>query len=274
MGWVRANRGRLVAACLTLCRAWIAAGRPRGTRSIGSYEAWAQVMGGVLGVAGIEGFLGNLDEMLAAADGEGAALAGLRRRLVGPLRHGGGRHRRPARLRPGGGAAAAPRIRRRPLADGSRLGKALGRMRDRVFRLDGITVRVEAAGIRHQAQRWRLVRFHGERRASASPSPLSRHTEAGVSGTAGEYREPTLPPERPNRISTLGRVGSLGSVFPIPTRARGHAPPRRERREALPTPPTLPGPSRGRHFRQPRLGRVSAQASPIPNPPAWLDGVP
>ena len=72
MGWVRANRARLVAACLTLCQAWIAAGRPRGSRSIGSYDAWAQTMGGVLEVAGIEGFLGNLDEMLEAADGEGA----------------------------------------------------------------------------------------------------------------------------------------------------------------------------------------------------------
>ena len=43
MTWVRANRARLVAACLTLCQAWIAAGRPRGTRTIGSYENWAQV---------------------------------------------------------------------------------------------------------------------------------------------------------------------------------------------------------------------------------------
>ena len=48
MTWVRANRARLVAACLTLCQAWIAAGRPRGTRTIGSYENWAQVLGGVL----------------------------------------------------------------------------------------------------------------------------------------------------------------------------------------------------------------------------------
>ena len=55
MGWVRANRGRLVAACLTLGQAWIAAGRPRGRRSIGSYEAWAQVLGGVLEVAGVDG---------------------------------------------------------------------------------------------------------------------------------------------------------------------------------------------------------------------------
>ena len=76
MIWVRANRGRLVAACLTLCQAWIAAGRPRGTRTIGSYESWAQVLGGVLEVAGIEGFLGNLDEMLEASDSEGAVWRG------------------------------------------------------------------------------------------------------------------------------------------------------------------------------------------------------
>ena len=72
MVWVRANRARLVAACLTLGRAWIAAGRPRGTRTIGSYESWAQIMGGVLEVAGIEGFLGNIDEMMEASDSEGA----------------------------------------------------------------------------------------------------------------------------------------------------------------------------------------------------------
>jgi hypothetical protein len=56
MSWVRANRARLVAACLTLCQAWIAAGRPRGGRSIGSFENWAHVLGGVLEVAGIPGF--------------------------------------------------------------------------------------------------------------------------------------------------------------------------------------------------------------------------
>ena len=72
MVWIRANRGRIVAACLTLCQAWIAAGKPHGTRTIGSYESWAQVVGGVLDTAGIPGFLGNLEEMMAASDSEGA----------------------------------------------------------------------------------------------------------------------------------------------------------------------------------------------------------
>ncbi|CUH40157.1 conjugative transfer relaxase protein TraI [Jannaschia seosinensis] len=72
MTWVRANRPRLVAACLTLCQAWIAAGKPRGARTIGSFENWAHVVGGVLEVAGIPGFLGNLEEMMEASDSEGA----------------------------------------------------------------------------------------------------------------------------------------------------------------------------------------------------------
>ena len=75
MTWVRANRARLVAACLTLCQAWIAAGRPRGQKTIGSYENWAGIIGGILETAGIEGFLGNLDEMMAASDAEGSAWA-------------------------------------------------------------------------------------------------------------------------------------------------------------------------------------------------------
>jgi len=150
---VRANRGRLVAACLTICRAWIAAGRPRGTRSIGSFETWAQVMGGVLGVAGVSGFLGNLDEMFEAADVEGGAW----RAFVGAWWD----RRGPAVVGTkdllADALAADPPL---PLGSGGGdhskrvcLGKKLGQLRGRVFRLDGSTVRVEAVGVRHQAQR-------------------------------------------------------------------------------------------------------------------------
>jgi hypothetical protein len=63
MAWVRKNRARLVHACLILCQAWIAAGRPHGIRIVGSFEGWAKVMGGVLETVGIEGFLGNLENI-------------------------------------------------------------------------------------------------------------------------------------------------------------------------------------------------------------------
>ena len=100
MTWVRANRSRLVAACLTLCQAWIAAGKPRGARTIGSFENWAHVVGGVLEVAGIPGFLGNLDEMMEASDSEGAGWSALHRRLVGSFRDRRGGRGRPLRRGP------------------------------------------------------------------------------------------------------------------------------------------------------------------------------
>jgi len=51
----------------------IAVGKPRSARTIGSFENWAHVVGGVLEVAGIAGFLDNLEEMMEASDTEGAA---------------------------------------------------------------------------------------------------------------------------------------------------------------------------------------------------------
>jgi putative DNA primase/helicase len=62
LAWANEHRGELVWAALLLGRAWVAAGRPKGARSLGSFESWAHVMGGICEVAGVPGFLGNLDE--------------------------------------------------------------------------------------------------------------------------------------------------------------------------------------------------------------------
>jgi hypothetical protein len=156
MIWVRANRGRLVAACLTLCQGWIAAGRPRGTRTIGSYESWAEVLGGVLDVAGIEGLLGNLDEMLEASDGEGAVW----RSFVSAWWDRFGTAEVGTNDLYETALSCEPPL---PLGSGNdrsqriRLGKALGRLRDRVFHLKGVSVRAEICGTLQGAQRWRLA---------------------------------------------------------------------------------------------------------------------
>ena len=72
LGYVRTNRGQLVWAGLTLIQAWIAAGKPAGIEILASYEPWSQVMGGILSVAGIEGFLENRGELKeVAADEDG-----------------------------------------------------------------------------------------------------------------------------------------------------------------------------------------------------------
>ncbi len=69
--WIKANRGSLVHAGLTLVLAWIAAGRPVYQKRLGSFEGWSEVVGGILGLAGIEGFLANLDQLYDQADQDG-----------------------------------------------------------------------------------------------------------------------------------------------------------------------------------------------------------
>jgi hypothetical protein len=71
VAWVQANRGRLVHACLTLAKAWLANGRPDGKAPrLGSFEGWASVVGGILAMADIPGFLTNHAELYEAADAE------------------------------------------------------------------------------------------------------------------------------------------------------------------------------------------------------------
>ncbi len=65
VGWTLVHRGELVAAALTLARAWVVADRPRAKRLpiMGGFTGWSETVGGVLAHAGIGDFLGNLTEM-------------------------------------------------------------------------------------------------------------------------------------------------------------------------------------------------------------------
>jgi putative DNA primase/helicase len=68
--WALENRGSLVAATLTLGRAWIDAGAPRWSGApLGSFERWCDVIGGVLEVVGVRGFLGDRPALQPADPG-------------------------------------------------------------------------------------------------------------------------------------------------------------------------------------------------------------
>lgn len=161
--WVDEHRGDLVWAALTVARAWVAAGRPRGMTTIGSYEEWARALGGMLAVAGVPGFLGNLETFYAAHDAEGDAL----RWFVAEWR---ARHQFKA-VTPG-------ELRLFGLAEDSLLHAFVGgktdkqlsanfgffvrRLKDRVFTLDdGMRVRIEDAGKSRNITQWRLSRGDG-----------------------------------------------------------------------------------------------------------------
>lgn len=66
---VLANRGDLLAAALTVIRAWYTNGKPETpVRPLGSYEQWSRTIGSVLAFAGIDGFLGNLEQTQVVQD--------------------------------------------------------------------------------------------------------------------------------------------------------------------------------------------------------------
>ena len=73
LAWAQENRADLVWAAHILVNSWIAAGRRlfrEGT--LGSFERWAEIIGGILENAQIPGFLGNLDSFCETADSENA----------------------------------------------------------------------------------------------------------------------------------------------------------------------------------------------------------
>lgn len=71
--WVPAHRGELIAALLTLARAWFAAGKPAPNTPlprIGGFQPWVDTIGGILAHAEISGFLGNTEELYEQTDND------------------------------------------------------------------------------------------------------------------------------------------------------------------------------------------------------------
>jgi hypothetical protein len=57
--WLREHRPEMVWAVLTIIRSWLVAGQPKAAKTVGMFESYCQVVGGILEHAGIEGFLGD-----------------------------------------------------------------------------------------------------------------------------------------------------------------------------------------------------------------------
>ncbi|MCJ7445720.1 MAG: bifunctional DNA primase/polymerase [Methanotrichaceae archaeon] len=59
--WVADNRGYILTALLTMVRAWVIAGRPKGSDiTVGGFDEWVEIVDGILAYAKVGGFLGNL----------------------------------------------------------------------------------------------------------------------------------------------------------------------------------------------------------------------
>jgi hypothetical protein len=74
--YVLEHRIQILRAAFILGRAWFAAGNPAGGKPMGSFEAWSRVIGGLLSVSGISGFLENAGEFLQIADSDNEDFSG------------------------------------------------------------------------------------------------------------------------------------------------------------------------------------------------------
>jgi putative DNA primase/helicase len=165
--WVQEHRADLVWAALTLVSAWLSAGRPHpDMKPLGSYEGWLQVIGGILRVAEIQGFLSNLQDFYAVANTEVAAMGAFVQKWwrefpeipviakdLLPL----------AITFPGLGIEGM-----NALGQCQSLGKKLAALRDRVIG----DYRIAYAGEHAGTQRWKLVRL-GKSTEENPPNPLN-----------------------------------------------------------------------------------------------------
>ena len=64
------NRNKIINACLSLIQHWANEGYPKGSKTLGSYEDYAQIIGGILEVAGVKGFLDGREYLYEHSDKE------------------------------------------------------------------------------------------------------------------------------------------------------------------------------------------------------------
>lgn len=251
MVWVRAQRGRLVAACLTLCRAWVAAGRPRAARSLGSFEVWSQTLGGILHVAGVAGFLQNLDEVIAASDSEGGAWRAFIQLWWD--RFGSAEVSVSDLLGLAQTAEASlPISAKTEHALKVSLGLAFRKLRDRAFRTTDRLVHLRACGSVNHSQRWRL-----------EPAQEQR----GLGEVSGDSDANSHKAESRRNLGNSGTKGTSGTFSHPYACARAHT--HGEDPEKVPELPQLP--------ENPGSARVSEKGTSPGTPrrvPQWLAGVP
>jgi hypothetical protein len=203
---VRAHRGTLLAAILTLARGWFVAGCPRGdVPVVGSFEEWAQTIGGILTYAGVSDFLANLSDFYDQVDEDEAAWAGF---LAAWYAHFGAEAVLVATIRealehaqdlrealPPDLLAALEAQKAQRDSFSWKLGKALASRVGAVFG----TFRLEKVGVQHRRTMWRVVPHEGQARRFDDYGGLFSPGEGGEFSSHGSAPGETDPPRSSNR---------------------------------------------------------------------------
>jgi hypothetical protein len=203
--WTRDHRSELLSAALTLVRAWFAAGCPRdgagalAGRRLGSFEKWGGLVGGVLDVAGVPGFLGNLQQYRSESDFDRVywtahlrwlrSVFGAREFTTGDVI---------AKMRSRSDVEHPPG---RDLTDhtapgyGRALGQAYGRQKDKMLDDVQLVLAVESKG---HGNRWRVASPEGGKGQEGGPAGGKSSKTAGLGETAD-----TPHPVRVDRVDRV-----------------------------------------------------------------------
>ncbi len=246
--WCIAHRAEIIEKCLVVVSAWLAADRPAWNGPVlGSFESWSRILGGILGFARINGFLDGLDMFYESSDADGATWSNFAAawwEAFGPA---------PQTVKAlfplaldidgfdlGTGSERSQR---------STLGRALARMRDRVF--GGF--RIVSAGIVHHAAAWKLEQSGNMGTSGNIPAPSKIDTPLFCNGP-DIPQVPQVPllqnlktePEYSGNIGELFEHGSSTSPAPStpkpnePSQKReGNLPENGKVTEPAPAPSTL-----------------------------------
>jgi hypothetical protein len=68
--WCRTDRPIIGAAALAMVEAWVDKGMPKGGARHSRFPSWSGIVSGILETCGVEGFLGNMDQLIEANDDE------------------------------------------------------------------------------------------------------------------------------------------------------------------------------------------------------------
>jgi hypothetical protein len=230
LAWVAEHRPELLAALLTLARAWYAAGHPPApVPPIGGFDEWARIVGGILAHAGVHDFLGNLTDFYEQADAESseweAFLAALYDRYGGEpfkVRELAQRLHSEPELRDTLPDDLVEALEKPPASFKARLGKALGKRDGTRYGDDGL--RIEHAGddSRSGVASWRIQRDAEVHRSHRYSNPVRNETNhidgtENTSATSAPLQHQEKEQPRPARtrsvVSAETRSAASGDGF-------------------------------------------------------------
>jgi len=68
LGWVEENHRSVITYLLIIARAWVLAGKPKGSAHLGGFTEWAKTISGILEFASVSDFMGNSTQLYDLMD--------------------------------------------------------------------------------------------------------------------------------------------------------------------------------------------------------------